>query len=87
MTLANILDLDEVFLSGPAFADAGALFAQRIQTSLDHTAFMREVHPVSVKMSHIGVDAAALGAAALVLQEEFIPHSAGASVRRRSPQR
>ncbi|SFH71565.1 Sugar kinase of the NBD/HSP70 family, may contain an N-terminal HTH domain [Actinopolymorpha cephalotaxi] len=82
-TLANILDLDEVYLSGPGFSDAGALYARVIQDTLDRGAFMRSIHPVQVKMSHIGPEAAALGAAALVLQRHLTPHSVRESARRR----
>lgn len=84
VTLSNILDLDEVYLSGPGFSDAGAIYAQVIQRQLDAGTFMRGIHPVSVKISHMGTEAAALGAAALILQQEITPHSA-ASARRRVP--
>lgn len=80
--LSNILDLDEVYLSGPGFADAGAIYAHCIQQRLAAGTFMRNIHPVQVKISHIGTDAAALGAAALVLQQKITPHSAVASLRR-----
>lgn len=82
VALSNILDLDEVYLSGPGFTDAGAIYARVIQQRLDGATFMRDIHPVRVKISHIGTDAAALGAAALVLQQEITPHSATASLRR-----
>lgn len=80
-TLSNLLDLDEVHLSGPGFADAGAIFAKVIQKQLNERTFMRAVHPVRVKVSHVGTEAAALGAAALVLQHEITPHIAVASRR------
>lgn len=83
VTLANILDLDEVFLSGPGFTGAGAIYARVIQDHLDRGTFMRTIHPVQVKISHIGTEAAALGAAALVLQRHITPHSASRSQRDR----
>lgn len=83
VALVNILDLDEVFLSGPGFADAGALFVRGVQAQLNRSAFTRTVHPVLVRLSHIGNDAAALGAAALVLQDELVPHTTQNSLRRR----
>lgn len=82
VTLSNILDLDEVYLSGPGFGDVGALYARVIQDQLDHGTYMRAIHPVQVKISHIGTEAAALGAAALVLQRQITPYSATRSVRR-----
>lgn len=75
VTLTNILDLDEVYLSGPGFADAGAIFATVVQQRLDSGTFMRGIHSVRVSMSHLGTEAAALGAAALILQQEIAPHS------------
>ncbi|GAB3839125.1 ROK family transcriptional regulator [Kribbella italica] len=75
VTLTNILDLDEVHLSGPGFTDAGAIYARVIQDGLDQTSFLRSIHPTQVKISHLGTEAAALGAAALVLQHHITPHS------------
>ncbi|WP_156250226.1 ROK family transcriptional regulator [Pseudactinotalea terrae] len=75
VTLGNVLDLDEISLSGPGFADGGALFAQVIQQQLDQLPFTRDVHSVAVRISHIGTEAAALGAAARMLQQEVTPHT------------
>lgn len=74
--LTNILDLDEVHLSGPGFTTAGAIYGRIIQHRLQQTCFMRDIHPVEVHVSQTGVDAAALGAAALVLQQVITPHAA-----------
>lgn len=75
VTLSNILDLDEVHLSGPGFATAGAIYGRIIQERLKQTCFMRGIHSVEVHVSQTGVDAAALGAAALVLQQAITPHA------------
>jgi predicted NBD/HSP70 family sugar kinase len=80
--LCNILDLDEVHLSGPGFARAGPIYSEVIKQRLDAGTFMRAIHPVGVTISHIGTESAALGAAALILQQELIPHSAATSRRR-----
>lgn len=80
--LSNILDLDEVYLSGPGFARVGSIYAEVIKDLLDAGTFMRAIHPVGVTISHIGTEAAALGAAALILQQELIPHSAATARRR-----
>ena len=75
VTLCNILDLDEVFLSGPGFSEAGAIYSLVIQDELDAATFMRSVHPVRVDVANIGSEAAALGAATLILKQELTPHS------------
>jgi predicted NBD/HSP70 family sugar kinase len=82
VTLSNILDLDEVHLSGPGFAGAGPIYVGVVQQYLDSGTFMRGIHPVKVTISNIGTEAAALGAAALILQQEITPHSA-VGLRRR----
>jgi hypothetical protein len=41
---------------------------------LNHTAFMRDVHPIPVRLGAGGRDAAALGAASVVLHRELTPH-------------
>lgn len=74
VTLSNLMDLDEVVLSGPAFASVGALYATTVQQQLAQTAFMREVHPVQVTISQIRSQAAAIGGATLVLQSHVTPH-------------
>lgn len=83
VTLSNILDLDEVHLSGPGFAVAGERYAAVAQRHLDDGTFMRRIHPVRVRVSAIGADAAAIGAATLILQHELTPHTASFSRRGR----
>ncbi|WAB84989.1 ROK family transcriptional regulator [Microcella daejeonensis] len=82
IALANVLDLDEVTLSGPAFVDAGRIWRDEVQEQVDRGTFMRAIHPVRVVLSTLGVDAAAIGAAALILQEQMTPHSSSPSRRR-----
>lgn len=82
--LSNILDLDEVHLSGPGFAAAGELYAAVAQRHLDAGTFMRRIHPVRVRVSGIGADASAIGAATLILQHELTPHTAVYSRRARA---
>lgn len=72
-TLANILDLDRVILTGPSVAVAGPLFAPTIRRRLDHTFFARDAHRVEVAISANAAAAAAMGAAAMVLQSELAP--------------
>ena len=68
VALSNIMDLDEVCLAGPGFAEAGAVYAQVVAERVHAIAVSREVHPVVVRLSRVGLDAAAIGAAALMLQ-------------------
>jgi predicted NBD/HSP70 family sugar kinase len=84
LSLANVLDLDRVYLAGPGFADAGAIYFRIVQDHLDRLTFMRPVHPVHVELSEIGLESAALGAAAVALQRTLTPHRSGAGSTRRA---
>lgn len=79
-TLTNILDLDQVILTGPAFAVSGPLFLPAIQQRLEQTFFARGAHPVTVSISANATDAAATGAAAMVLQSELAPQSSASGL-------
>jgi len=68
VTLANLLDLDRVVLSGPGVAVAGSIYARAAVEALARTAFSRGVHTTRVEVSTDPRDAAAIGAAALVVQ-------------------
>jgi predicted NBD/HSP70 family sugar kinase len=74
ISLANLVDLDRLYLAGPGFADAGSIYYRVIRDQLDSLAFMRSVHPVHVELSEVGLESAALGAAAVALQSELTPH-------------
>jgi predicted NBD/HSP70 family sugar kinase len=71
--LANILDLDQVVLTGPSFALSGSLYVPAIREQLSRTFFARASHPVEVVISAHALEAAAVGGAALVLQSELAP--------------
>lgn len=71
--LANILDLDQVVLTGPSFALAGSLYVPAIREQLARTFFARASHPIDVVISAHALEAAAVGGAALVLQSELAP--------------
>lgn len=77
LALADILDLDSVALAGPSFAVAGPLFLLTIQRRLAEEFSARAQHFVRVSLSHHVVDAAAVGAATLVLQRELAPRTFG----------
>ncbi|GAA4191958.1 ROK family transcriptional regulator [Gryllotalpicola kribbensis] len=77
VSMANLLDLDTVYLGGPGFADAGELYAGTLRRALENGAFMRAVHPVEVRMSSVGAETSALGAASLMLHSHLTPFRAG----------
>lgn len=72
-SLTNILDLDQVVLTGPSFALAGSLFVPAIERRLSRAFFARGAHDVVVTVSPRASYAAATGAAAMVLQSELAP--------------
>ncbi|UCN13766.1 ROK family transcriptional regulator [Cellulomonas iranensis] len=76
-SLANVLDLDLVVLTGSSFAHAGSLYLPVVQERLDAGFFARATHGVRVTISSHAAEAAAVGGAALVLQAELAPRQAG----------
>ena len=72
-SLANILDLDHVVLTGPSFALAGSLYVPAIREQLARSFFARASHPVDVMISSHASEAAAIGGAAMVLQSRLAP--------------
>uniref|UniRef100_UPI00140B7FE1 ROK family protein n=1 Tax=Streptomyces sp. YIM 98790 TaxID=2689077 RepID=UPI00140B7FE1 len=71
--LANIMDLEQIVLTGRSLAIAGSLYQPVIQEELDRAFFARDAHPVTVRLSQSAATAPAIGAAALVLQSELVP--------------
>ena len=71
VTLTNLFDLDVIVLAGPSFGPAVAMYREVIQAELDQRWFSRRAHPVRVLPSANGDDAAAIGGAVLVLQNEL----------------
>jgi predicted NBD/HSP70 family sugar kinase len=71
VALVNILDLDSVTLAGPSFTTAGSLYLPLIDKRLRHEAFALPKHGVTVRLSTQVTDAAAVGAAALMLQNSL----------------
>lgn len=76
VSFVNLMDIDLLYLAGPGFVDAGAIYFRIVREHLDRFAFLRSVHPVQVELSEIGLESAALGAAAVALQNELTPHHA-----------
>ncbi|MCC2309835.1 ROK family transcriptional regulator [Cellulomonas chengniuliangii] len=76
-TLANIMDVDLVALTGPSFAVAGSIYLPTVEEQLGRSFFARGSHAVRVTISSNASEAAAVGAAALVLQSELAPRQSG----------
>lgn len=68
--LTNTLDASEIVLAGPALETIGDILKSSIQDAMDRYAFMRPVHGVTVKLSGLGLDGAAVGAAISILRSE-----------------
>ncbi|MHA7985309.1 ROK family transcriptional regulator [Rathayibacter sp. CAU 1779] len=78
LTLAEILDLDSIALAGPAFAVAGPIYLRAVRNRIASDFSSAKLHPLDVTLSHHVVDAAAVGVATVVLQQELAPRSIGA---------
>ncbi|GAA1910442.1 ROK family transcriptional regulator [Streptomyces sodiiphilus] len=72
-TFANVMDLEQLVLTGPSLAIAGSVYLPVVQEELDRAFFARATHPVTVRLSRSAATAPAIGAAALVLQSELVP--------------
>lgn len=75
ISMVNLLDLQLIVLAGSAFSTAGSFYVDSISTALTQRAMARAIHPVEVRISVNGNDAAALGAATLVLQDRLSPRT------------
>lgn len=73
LTFANIADLDQITLAGWGFAIAGSIYARAIRDELSNRRFARRTHATTVALSSNPRDAAAVGAAALILQGSLAP--------------
>jgi predicted NBD/HSP70 family sugar kinase len=75
VAIANILDLDSIVFAGPSFATAGSIYLAAAVRRLGERFFARARHTVTVRLSAHVADAAAVGGAALILQQELSPRS------------
>ncbi|MCP2246108.1 ROK family protein [Lentzea aerocolonigenes] len=76
-SLAGVLDLEVLVLTGPSFAVAGSVYLPVLRAELDTAFIARDAHPVSVRLSPSAASAPAIGAAAIVLQSELVPRQKG----------
>lgn len=72
-TLANIMDLDLLVLTGSSLSAAGSIYLPAIQRELDRAFFARATHSVRVQLSTSASTAPAIGAATMVLQTQLVP--------------
>ncbi|MEU3493676.1 ROK family transcriptional regulator [Kitasatospora cineracea] len=72
-TLANIMDLEHLVLTGPSLAIAGSFYLPIVQEELDRAFFARAAHPVQVRLSASPATAPAIGAATMMLRAELVP--------------
>ncbi|MEU1757303.1 ROK family transcriptional regulator [Micromonospora matsumotoense] len=75
-TLANLMDLEVLVLTGPSLAAAGSVYLPIVRHEL-RTSFSRGTHTVDVRLSRSAATASAIGAAALILESELVPLSHG----------
>jgi len=75
VSMMNLFDLELVVLAGSAFASTASIYLDRVQHAMDTYALSRANHKIKVQLSANVHDAAALGAATLVLQEQLDPRS------------
>lgn len=73
LTFSNLADLDQITLAGWGFAIAGSIYARAIRDELSSRGFARRAHGTTVALSNNPRDAAAVGAAALILQGSLTP--------------
>jgi len=74
VSITNLLDLDQIILTGPGFGAAGEIYVRQAWQDLEQLAFVRAVHPTRVALSKSCAISAALGAASLVLHSRLTPH-------------
>jgi predicted NBD/HSP70 family sugar kinase len=74
LSVVNLLDLDRVYLAGPGFEEAGAIYLRIIRAEITRFARTRTIHDVAVLMSDPALDSAAVGAATVALQHVLTPH-------------
>ena len=75
-TLANLMDLEVLVLTGPSLAAAGSVYLPVVRQEL-RASFSRSTHTVDVRLSRSAATASAIGAAALILESELVPLSHG----------
>jgi predicted NBD/HSP70 family sugar kinase len=85
VSLVNLLDVELVVLGGTGLGPVAAIFRQEIERELATRAMAPDLRPIRVELSQAGEDAAAVGAASLVMHTAFAPRQAGLERAHPSP--
>jgi predicted NBD/HSP70 family sugar kinase len=85
VSLVNLLDVELIVLGGKGLGNVGDLFRREIERTVAERAMASDLRPIRVELSRVGQDAAAVGAASLVLHTAFAPQQAGLERAERAP--
>jgi len=73
-------------LTGPSFGVAGSVYLPVVRRELENRYFARGNHAVGVTISPHAYEAAAVGAAAMVLQSELVPRQSSVVLPASAPE-
>jgi predicted NBD/HSP70 family sugar kinase len=79
--VANLLDIDRIVFGGPFWARVASRYLEKLPAYLRELTTNNLIHSVKVAGCVVGEDVAAVGAACLVLDETFSPHSSRLLIR------
>jgi predicted NBD/HSP70 family sugar kinase len=77
VSLVNLLDVELIVLGGRSLGGVGDIFRGEVERAVAERAMAADLRPMRVELSRVGEDAAAVGAAALVMHTAFAPRQAG----------
>jgi predicted NBD/HSP70 family sugar kinase len=77
VSLVNLLDLELVVLGGKVLGTVAELYRREIERAVEERTMASGLRRVRVVLSQAGEDAAAVGAASLVMHTAFAPRQAG----------
>jgi predicted NBD/HSP70 family sugar kinase len=77
VSLVNLLDLELVVLGGKVLGTGAELFRKEIERAVTERTMASDLRRVRVELSRAGENAAAVGAASLVMHTAFAPRQAG----------
>jgi predicted NBD/HSP70 family sugar kinase len=77
VSLVNLLDVELIVLGGRSMRSVGDIFRGEVERVVAERAMASDLRPMRVELSRVGEDAAAVGAAALVMHTAFAPRQAG----------
>lgn len=80
--IAGLLDADRVVLGGPSWALVSAIYEPIIRERCSSRIAGGAAHDLELSVSVMGAEAGAIGAAALVLDDHYVPHAASLSTDR-----